>query len=837
MTRPSRRAHHFRGQSPLTIAAFSLTLFVMTSPTDLRLQAKRKMTQTSEASLNGEQTALDSSLLMDSIVNLVQTYYVDSNRVHGEKLIIGTMRSLAYAVPDLKFYDGLDNYSLVAESETITFSKSEELSYDDLMGRLRSIVGFCERINIGMLTGSGENLMLGSEREPFAIVLNALLSSLDAHSSLLSSDSYQELRQGTEGSFGGLGVLVGVRDHVLTVLKPLPRSPAIRVGVKPDDKIIAIDGQSTFGLGLDRLVNHMRGAPGTRAELLMLRAGDWSPKKLNLERELIAVDSVESTEHHKKNLHILQLSVENFASRTTKEIREHIRRFRQKYQISGLVLDLRGNPGGLLDQAVHVSDIFLEKGVVVTTRGRREEVETANQLHDEADYPMVVLMNEDSASASEIVAGALQDNGRAIVIGQPSFGKGSVQTVFELPDQRALKLTIARYYTPADKSIQNVGITPDVWIQPVIKSSDNANLFGPYRYRNEQFLPNHLTVSSGGYVNATTPFIKGYYLAPPSQSEKAGPAQGDPSMDVAMGVFSKLANTYGMRMPESARRSAHWMALTKGSVQEIMAPLSREAITWLQSRHNVRWRPEIQRVLSPSSVKLEIMAPEGGLTAAAGVSLDVPWRIRNATGAAIENISVFIQSPVSGLETKEFLIGHIAAQETREGTLKLQIPSSAVAGMRYVTAGVAIDAQALPESQDEFLVNIAEREPTSVLADVSFRDGAGSRYPNILEADERGVVTVSLANKGVKTLKNLKIMCSNLGGKQVTIAEPEITVGSLMPGETRQFDVSIEAKSRLESRSILIGVAVKHGSSSETVFALSDVKTTISLSQAEKLSH
>jgi hypothetical protein len=400
-----------------------------------------------------------------------------------------------------------------------------------------------------------------------------------------------------------------------------------------------------------------------------------------------------------------------------------------------------------------------------------------------------------------------------------------------------LKLTIARYYTPADKSIQNVGITPDVWIQPVIKSSDNANLFGPYRYRNEQFLPNHLTVSAGGYVNGMTPFIKGYYLAPQSQSDKAGPAQDDPSMDVAMGVFSKLANTYGMRIPESARRSAHWMALTKESVQEILAPRSREAIAWLQSRHNVRWRPEIQRVLSSSGVKLEILAPEGGLTAAAGVSLDVPWRIRNTTGAAIENISVFIQSPVSGLETKEFLLGNIAAQETREGILKLQIPFSAVAGMRYVTAGVAIDAQALPESQDEFLVNIAEREPTSVLADVSFRDGAGSRYPNILEADERGFVTVSLANKGPKILKNLKILCSNLGGKQVTIPEAEITVGSLMPGETRKFDISVEAKSRLESTSILIGVAVKHGSSSETVFALSDVRTTISLSKAEKLSH
>ena len=837
MTRPGRRAHQFKGQSPLVIAAFALTLYVVFSPGHLHLQAKRKIVLQSEASRGGEQSSSDSSLLLDSIINLVQTYYVDSNRVHGETLIIGTMRSLAYAIPELRFHDALESYSLAAESETISFNKGEVLSYDELVGRIRSLVGFCERVDVGSLMGSSDNLMLGSEREPFAIVLNALLSSLDAHSSLLSSDSYQELRQGTEGSFGGLGVLVGIRDHVLTVLKPLPRSPAIRMGVQQDDKIIAIDGQSTFGVGLDRLVTHMRGAPGTKAELLMLRPGDWAPKKLRLEREMIAVDSVESTEHHRKNLHILQLTVENFASRTTKEIREHIRRFRQKYPIHGLVLDLRGNPGGLLDQAVHVSDIFLEKGVVVTTRGRREEIETASQLHDEADYPMVVLMNEDSASASEIVAGALRDNGRAIVIGQPSFGKGSVQTVFELPDQRALKLTIARYFTPADKSIQNVGITPDIWIQPVIKSSENANLFGSYRYRNEQFLPNHLTVGASGYVEAMTPFIKGYYLAPQAQAEKATETHDDPSMEIAMGVFSKLVNTYGNRIPESARRSAHWMALTKENVQKILAPLSREAISWLQSKHNVRWRPETQRLISTAGITLEIPAPETGITAPAGSMLDVPWRIRNDGIVPIENVSVFIQSPVSGLETKEFLIGRIGAKETREGTLKMQLPAHAAAGRRYVNAGVAIDAQALPALQDEFLVNISDREPTSVLADVSFLDGANSRYPNILEADERGVVKVSLVNKGARILKNLKVTCSNLSGAQVTISAPEVTVSSLMPGEARIVDVPVAANSRLESDSVAIGVAVKHGSFSETVFALSDVKTTMSLGQAEKLSH
>jgi carboxyl-terminal processing protease len=837
MLRPGRGGHQFRGYSPLVVAAIILSLYVVLSPSEFRFQAKRRLVQNPQLNLTDELTAPDATVLLDSIVNLVQTYYVDSERVSGEKLMIGTMRSLAYAIPDLKFHDAVESYALESNVETIRFIKNDEMAYDELVRQLKSLAAFCERIQVTQLIGSSENLMLGSERDTSAIVLNALLSSLDAHSSLLSTDAYQELRQGTEGSFGGLGVLVGIRDHVLTVLKPLPRSPAIRMGIRQDDKIIAIDGQSTFGVGLDRLVTHMRGAPGTGAELLTLRPGDWAPKKIKLQRELIAVDSVEATEHHKNNLHILQLSVENFASRTTKEIREHIRQFRKKYTIHGLVLDLRGNPGGLLDQAVHVSDIFLDKGVVVTTRGRRDEIETASQSNDETDYPIVVLMNEDSASASEIVAGALQDNGRAIVVGQPSFGKGSVQTVFELPDQRALKLTIARYYTPANKSIQNIGITPDIWIQPLIKSVQNANLFGPYRYRNEQFLPNHLNASLPESSKSMSPFLKGYYLVPQGKGSNISRIQSDPSMDVALGIFSKLAVTYGSRIPLGARRAAHWMALTKNKVDDVLAPLSKEAMAWLESKHNIKWQSNVQRLLVTPNLKLDILAPVGGMAAAAGGSLDVPWRIYNLGNDAVDNISVFIQSPVSGLETKEFLIGRIGANETREGKLKIQIPAGTTPGRRYVSAGIALDAQAISSTQDEFIVSIGDRDPESIFADVSFRDGAGSRHQNILEAEERGYVAVMLQNKSNSALRNLKITCSNLGGNQVVLPTPEVSITSLMPGEQRIVDVPVEAKSRLESTSVVIGVAVQHAASSETIFAVSDVKTTISFSQAEKLSH
>lgn len=832
MTRPSYRAPQFKGHSPLVIAAFALTAYVLLSPGELRLPAKRQSAQGRTQSSIDSLPELDSSVLLDSIVSLVQNYYVDSGRVNGQMLVLGTMRSLAYALPDLKFHDGLEEYSLSFNSETISFTKNDKMSYDDLLGHLKSLSSFCDRIQVSELVGPGENIMLGSERDSTSIVVNALLSSLDAHSSLLSSDAYQDLRQGTEGAFGGLGVIVGVREHVLTVLKPLPRSPAVRMGVKEDDKIIAIDGHSTFGVSLDKLVSHMRGAPGTKAELLTLRPGDWAPRRVTLEREMISVDSVEAFEHHRKNLHILHLSVENFASRTAKEIRDHIKKFRQKYPVNGLVLDLRNNPGGLLDQAVHVSDIFLDNGVLVTTRGRREEVEKAQQSNDETDYPIVVLMNEDSASASEIVAGALQDNGRAVVVGQPSFGKGSVQTVFELPEQRALKLTIARYYTPANKSIQNIGITPDVWIQPVFKDSENSNLFGSYRYRNEQFLPNHLTGSALDLLTAVKPAMKGYYLSKQNQSEKPNDPE-DPSLKVALAVFGKLSKTYGQRLPEGSRRATHWTALSRDAIKEILDPLSSEATNWLKSKHSVSWRQDIQLFASAPELKLEIRSPQEGLTVAAGDVLDVPWRIVNESQRSLDNLSVFIQSPVSGLETKELLIGRIEPNGIREGTLKLRIPFHAPVGRRYVNAGIAIDAQALPAPLDEFIVNISEREPTSIVADLTFRDGATSIHENILEAGERASVAVVVGNKGSKILKNLSVALSNLGGRQLVISSPEITVSNLLPGEQRTVEIPVSASNRLESSLVSIGVAVRHGASSDAVFAVSDVKTSMSLKSAQ----
>ena len=300
------------------VTAVTLVSGLLITSQGLRLRALR---HTKSAARSGDASMGESSsaILLDSIVSLVENYYVDKERVSGDKLVSGAMRSLAYAIPELRYEDSEYSYSIAYHGERIEFNKTQELEYGEILGRLKSLIGFSDRIGVTTLVNSGGNLMLGSERDATTMVLNALLSSLDAHSSLLSSAAYEELREGTEGSFGGLGVLVGVRDQVLTVLKPLPRSPAERVGVHKFDKILSIDGFNTYGLSLDKLVPHMRGEPGSVARLTTLPQGARSPRSISLTREVIEVDSVEAIEHHVGDTHVLRLVVDNFAFRTCPE--------------------------------------------------------------------------------------------------------------------------------------------------------------------------------------------------------------------------------------------------------------------------------------------------------------------------------------------------------------------------------------------------------------------------------------------------------------------------------------------------------------------------------------
>jgi len=292
--------------------------------------------------------------------------------------------------------------------------------------------------------------------------IKGMMNGLDPHSAYLPPEVYREMKVETQGKFGGLGIEVTIKDGLISVVSPIEDSPAYRAGIKSGDQVIKIDGKNLRNVSLQEAVNLMRGKPGSKVTVTVLRKGALKPLDFVLARESIKIQSVKFSRYGDSTAY---LRISSFMERTAEELSKALNKLNSEKKITGIILDMRGNPGGLLDQAIKVTNLFIDEGPVVYTIGRdrdKKEAEFAQKGLNIWEQPMVVLVDGSSASASEIVAGALQDYGRAVIAGQQTFGKGSVQTVLPLGDDSGMKVTIARYYTPSGRSIQVKGITPDV---------------------------------------------------------------------------------------------------------------------------------------------------------------------------------------------------------------------------------------------------------------------------------------------------------------------------------------------------------------------------------------
>ena len=321
--------------------------------------------------------------------------------------------------------------------------------------------------------------------------IRGLLFSLDPHSSYMPPDTFKDLQEETRGSFSGIGIEVTIKNDLLTIVSPIADTPADLAGLKANDTIIEIDGVDTKNMGPYEAIKRLRGPAGTSVVISIHREGWDALKRVTLKREIIPIQSVKA-EFLSPGL--VYTRITNFQSRTTTDFKEKLQDLQKKHRIDGLILDLRNNPGGLLNQAISIADIFLNKGTIVYTKGRREDQNNVYVAHDSGEkkmYPLVILVNEGSASASEIVAGAIQAHKRGIIVGTRTFGKGSVQTIIPLPDGAGLRMTTAKYYTPDNRSIQALGITPDVEI-PFIPCSPPEDPESQRKLLKEADLAHHL---------------------------------------------------------------------------------------------------------------------------------------------------------------------------------------------------------------------------------------------------------------------------------------------------------------------------------------------------------
>lgn len=294
--------------------------------------------------------------------------------------------------------------------------------------------------------------------------IKGMLQSLDPHSSFMDPDMYKEMQIDTQGEFQGIGITIGIRDDILTVIAPIDDTPAFRAGILARDKIVMIGDKPTKDMTLMEAVKLMRGPKGTQVTISIVREGESEPLKFTLTRDVIPLFSVKTKDVDED---VAYIRITNFQKKTASEFEEALKEVREEKgdSFKGLVLDLRNNPGGLLISAIEIADLFIESGPIVSTKGRIENQDfsyNAKPQGTEPEYPLVVMVNGGSASASEIVAGALQDYRKAIIIGTTTFGKGSVQTIYRLVDGSGMRVTTARYFTPNGRSIQATGIQPDI---------------------------------------------------------------------------------------------------------------------------------------------------------------------------------------------------------------------------------------------------------------------------------------------------------------------------------------------------------------------------------------
>lgn len=607
--------------------------------------------------------------LFDRAVTAIERNYLDPARIHPHRMLAGALDQIQRTIPEILVRDGDAAVMTVqvglAERR---FSTAPMSGPQDLKRAMRDILSFIAANYHG-------------ETKPEDIeyaAIDGMLEVLDPHSNFMSPKVYKEFQVGTRGKFGGLGIVISIKDGQLTVIAPIEGTPASAAGIRAGDHILQIDDESTINMSLTDAVNKLRGDVGTKVTILVERPGK-PPRRLTLTRAIINIDSVQHKLLAEDGKRIGYIKIKNFQQNTDEDVRSALASFREgAAKLDGLILDLRNNPGGLLNVAVDVADHFLKSGVIVTTVGARDQVlekEVAHAAGLEEEGPVVVLLNEGSASASEIVAGALQANGRAVVMGRRSFGKGSVQTIFELGDDTALKLTIAQYKPAGTLDIQLAGLTPDVDLQPITVDRRAMNLIEDV-LPSEGDLERHLegSLHGGGGRLPRSPHAVRYLK--PKEDEKEAEAksvreyQKDPDIEKDFSVT--IARRFLSRAQGVSRQAmlaeGEAVLISSGAEQQeaINGALKLLGIDW--TRQRAGGDPKLKISYHLKSGKAEIAR------ARAGQKIELEFTATNAGTGGYSRLIAVGQSELPLLSNLEFPFGALGAGQTRTWSVPIEIP-------------------------------------------------------------------------------------------------------------------------------------------------------------------
>lgn len=812
----------FHGLILATVAAVAALLLTIIRPAPeglIRLglgdrEVRAAPGQSISASTKHDLTALD---IVSVTLVRVSDAYVDPTRIDPKKMLYAALDSVQLNIPEVLVepHPDQDRLVVVVNDKKKSFSTKDVDSSWRLAAHLKQIFRFIEaHMNPGADLAQVEYA-----------AINGMLTTLDPHSVLLDPETAREMDVNTSGKFGGLGIVVGMRDRKLTVLRPMKGTPAYRAGIKRGDYIVKINDELTENLTLQESVDRMRGEPDTSVTLWMERKGSQDLLRFDINRALIQVDSVQSRMLGNK---VGYIRLSQFSGRSVDEVREAMEALEDQGAQSW-ILDLRWNPGGLLEQAIKVADLFVDKGTIVTTVGGRERDPRRAQRKGTNKLPMAVLVNGSSASASEIVAGALKNLDRAVVIGSSTFGKGSVQVLYDNKDGSKLKLTIAQYLTPGDRSIQSLGIVPDIELQRMLVPEKNTTftdylrLLPPSRTYRESDLRAHLT---SRYANATDkpayqlPFV----YEPPADRDSLTAGNGnsgesaeellledeEPIEDFVEDFEIRLARDLVTQVPVAGRPSmldgakallAKHKAIETGKLSKALAALG---VDWSAAPSDKK-EPAARLAFEVSADASEYLA--GDLVRLTG-------KVTNHGSGTAYRVHARVKSANPAFEDTELIFGRVAPGETRTWTAHVRVPEDALDRVDNLSFEFREARNQVPVSAPLQLRIKASDRPVFAYSHQLLDSGNGD---GLVQKGEQHRLRVTIKNIGKGIAAQPTALLRNASGDGILLKKARFELDPLWPGQSQEVEFVFDVRDALQDDEAVVEMTVYDSTLHESV--------------------
>lgn len=790
----------------------------------------------------GTQYDLSAMRVMARVVNYLKENYVDPHRIKPREMMVGALEAVEKSVPEVMVEGTAESGKIKVNvgGKTKEFDMSRVDSLWKMSYNMKDVFDFIAK-----------NMRpIDEPRDVEYAAVNGMLQTLDPHSILLRPEQYREMKAQTKGEFGGLGFLIRIQESVLTVLQVYGKTPAARAGIKKNDQILRIGDDSTINLNVTDAVSKLRGPVDTKVTITVNRKGWDKPQQMTLTRALITIESVQS-KLLSKNIGYVRLK--NFQGNTSRDLEVALGDLESQAKkasnsakgIKGLVLDMRGNPGGLLEQALQVSDFFLSTGTIVTTVGYSDKLRDERRAHeDDSDdaYPVVVLVNGWSASASEIVAGALKNNNRAVIIGRPTFGKGSVQMLYDFPDESALKLTIAKYLTPGDISIQEVGIIPDIELVPSRVAKGRIDVFAPKASMGEADLDHHFSnpasakaaTKRGDVVATEKPSeILTYLRDEPTAKKEAETAETTEKVDkpkvVAGGAPEPLlpeeaplddqvdaeltdefhedfevrfARDYLVAAP--AIRRDEMLRQGKAFVEQTRAAENKrigDALTAL----NIDWAPGP----SPKVATLTgVLKPGPDKRIVAGDTLQIELAVTNNGREPISRLRAWLESDNWLIDKREFVFGRLRPGEKRTWSAEVKVPKSAISRRDAIRVKYQDDSGIIQENEAGEISFVELPRPKFAYTYSVVDDCAVCNQDGRVQRGEAFNLVVEVTNVGMGKALDAFGNIRNGADSTAFIEKGRVKFGALEPGQTKSASFSLEVKRASKADELNLQLAV-----------------------------